>query len=120
MSGSLPDLSVVLACTDRFATIAATVSRLRAQTIRERIELVIVATSRAALDLPVDAVSGFWGHRIVEVGQLDSIAGANVALWWIPVGHRPTVAESADRLRRVRESGPTPYAFTLRKSFPQE
>lgn len=49
---------------------------------------------------------------------LDSIAGANVALWWIPVGHHPTIAESAERLRRVRECGPTPYAFTLRKSFP--
>jgi hypothetical protein len=49
---------------------------------------------------------------------LDSIAGANVALWWIPAGSRPTVAESAERLRSVRERGPTPYAFTLRQSFP--
>jgi hypothetical protein len=49
---------------------------------------------------------------------LDSIAGGNVALWWVPIGHRPTVAESADRLQHVRQFGPTPYAFTLRKSFP--
>ena len=48
---------------------------------------------------------------------LDSIAGVNVALWWIPVGHHPTVAESAERLRHVRIHGPTPYAFTLRKVF---
>jgi hypothetical protein len=48
---------------------------------------------------------------------LDSIAGVNVALWWIPAGHRPTVAESAERLRHVREFGPTPHAFTLRKAF---
>jgi len=48
---------------------------------------------------------------------LDSIAGANVALWWIPAGHRPTIAESAERLRHVREFGPTTDAFTLRKSF---
>jgi hypothetical protein len=48
---------------------------------------------------------------------LDSIAGANVALWWIPAGHRPTVAESAERLRQVRTFGPTPDAFTLRKWF---
>jgi hypothetical protein len=50
---------------------------------------------------------------------LDSIAGANVALWWIPAGQRPTVAESAERLRSVRIHGPTPYAFTLRRSFPK-
>jgi len=49
---------------------------------------------------------------------LDSIAGANVALWWIPEGHRPTIAESVERLRNVRKFGPTSYAFTLRHSFP--
>jgi hypothetical protein len=49
---------------------------------------------------------------------VDSIVGASVALWWIPVGHRPTIAESAERLRSVRNHGPTPYAFTMRKSFP--
>jgi hypothetical protein len=49
---------------------------------------------------------------------LDSIAGANVALWWIPEGHRPTVLESAERLRHIRQFGPAPYAFTLRNSFP--
>ena len=48
---------------------------------------------------------------------LDSIAGANVALWWIPAGYHPTVAESAERLRHVRKFGPTSHAFTLRKSF---
>ena len=49
---------------------------------------------------------------------LDHIAGASVALWWIPVGHRPTIAESAERLRSVRHRGPTSYAFTLRNAFP--
>jgi len=49
---------------------------------------------------------------------LDSVAGANVALWWVAAGHRPTISESAERLRHVRQFGPTPYAFTLRSSFP--
>lgn len=49
---------------------------------------------------------------------LDSIAGAGVALWWVEVGHRPTVSESAERLRHVRQFGPTPRAFTLRNAFP--
>lgn len=50
---------------------------------------------------------------------VDSIAGASVALWWIPISHRPSIAESAERLRAVRDLGPSPYAFTLRKAFPQ-
>ena len=49
---------------------------------------------------------------------VDSIVGASVALWWIPAGHRPDIAESAERLRSVRDRGPTPHAFTLRKAFP--
>ncbi|MGW0772656.1 DUF3291 domain-containing protein [Streptomyces sp. NPDC002835] len=39
-------------------------------------------------------------------------------MWWVPAGHRPTIAEAEQRLLHVREHGPTPYAFTLRKPFP--
>jgi hypothetical protein len=49
---------------------------------------------------------------------LDHVEGTSLALWWIPIGHRPTIAESAERLRAIRKSGPTIYAFTLRKPFP--
>jgi len=48
---------------------------------------------------------------------VDHIAKASMALWWIPIGHRPTIAESAERLRSVHNLGPTAYAFTIRKSF---
>ncbi|MFF7334157.1 DUF3291 domain-containing protein [Streptomyces sp. NPDC090306] len=41
-----------------------------------------------------------------------------VALWWVPAGHRPSVAEAEERLLHLRAHGPTPYAFTLRASFP--
>ncbi|MFF8590902.1 DUF3291 domain-containing protein [Streptomyces sp. NPDC015220] len=44
-------------------------------------------------------------------------AEAVTALWWVPAGHRPTVAEAEDRLLHLRANGPTPYAFTLRTSF---
>ncbi|MBB5958967.1 hypothetical protein FHS29_005576 [Saccharothrix tamanrassetensis] len=40
------------------------------------------------------------------------------ALWWMPAGHRPAVAEAEDRLAHLREHGPTPFAFTLRETFP--
>jgi hypothetical protein len=45
-------------------------------------------------------------------------AEAMTALWWVPAGHRPTVTEAQERLVRLREDGPTPFAFTLRETFP--
>lgn len=50
-----------------------------------------------------------WFERVQE---------AMTALWWVPAGHRPTVAEAEARLLHLRAHGPTPYAFTLRTSFP--
>ncbi|MGC0374904.1 DUF3291 domain-containing protein [Streptomyces sp. SAI-229] len=50
-----------------------------------------------------------WFERVEE---------AMVALWWVPKGHRPTVAEAESRLLHLRANGPTPHAFTLRTSFP--
>jgi hypothetical protein len=41
-----------------------------------------------------------------------------LALWWIPVGHHPTVEEAKARLSHLRQHGPTPYAFSFGKSFP--
>jgi heme-degrading monooxygenase HmoA len=48
----------------------------------------------------------------------ERMAEAHMALWWIPRGHLPTTREAEERVLRVRESGPTPYAFTLREHFP--
>ncbi|GHH89679.1 hypothetical protein GCM10017771_41440 [Streptomyces capitiformicae] len=52
-----------------------------------------------------------WFERVQE---------AMVVLWWVPAGHRPTVAEAESRLLHLRANGPTPYAFTLRTSFPAQ
>ncbi|HEX6423233.1 MAG TPA: DUF3291 domain-containing protein [Acidimicrobiales bacterium] len=41
-----------------------------------------------------------------------------VALWWVPAGHRPTVAEAKQRLDALDRLGATPEAFTFRRSFP--
>jgi hypothetical protein len=48
----------------------------------------------------------------------EKLREAVTALWWVPAGHRPTVAEAETRLLHLRTHGPTPYAFTLRTSFP--
>ncbi|MFE0423581.1 DUF3291 domain-containing protein [Streptomyces sp. NPDC058953] len=50
-----------------------------------------------------------WFERVHE---------AMTTLWWVPAGHRPTVAEAESRLIRLRAEGPTPEAFTLGRSFP--
>ena len=41
-----------------------------------------------------------------------------VALWWVPAGHLPDVAEARDRLDFLADHGPTPYAFGLRTAEP--
>jgi uncharacterized protein DUF3291 len=50
-----------------------------------------------------------WFHRIAE---------AHLALWWIPVGHIPSVADAEKRITYLRMNGPTSYAFTLADPFP--
>jgi hypothetical protein len=42
---------------------------------------------------------------------------AMVVLWWIPIGHEPTIDESRERLNYLRAHGPTPYAFTFKQRF---
>lgn len=39
------------------------------------------------------------------------------ALWWVPTGHRPSIAEAESRLEHLREHGPSPAAFTFRHHF---
>ena len=41
----------------------------------------------------------------------------STALWWVPDGERPTVEQALARLRHLREHGPTPQAFSLRRRF---
>jgi Domain of unknown function (DUF3291) len=41
-----------------------------------------------------------------------------LALWWVPAGHRPTVAECETRIRSLEAHGPTSFAFTFQQTFP--
>jgi len=45
-----------------------------------------------------------WFARMDTPGQV---------LWWVPYGHRPTLAEAADRLAQLAQHGPGPAAFTF-------
>jgi hypothetical protein len=39
------------------------------------------------------------------------------ALWWVPAGHIPGVAEGMERVALLRAKGPTEDAFTFRQTF---
>jgi len=48
----------------------------------------------------------------------EPMEGPILALWWIPAGHVPTVAEAIERLQHLKEHGPSVHAFTFGKPFP--
>lgn len=41
-----------------------------------------------------------------------------LALWWVPVGYRPTIEEGWGKVQTLRRLGPTAEAFTFRHTFP--
>ncbi|WP_199040838.1 DUF3291 domain-containing protein [Glycomyces salinus] len=44
---------------------------------------------------------------------------AYAAMWWVPVGHDPTVQEAEKKLTLLRERGPNPEVFTMKEKFPK-
>ncbi len=71
----------------------------------------------------IEALSAFahrGAHRDVMRRRrewFEPMAEAYLALWWVPAGHRPSVEEAQDRLRYLRDHGPTPEVFTFRDRF---
>src|SRR5262245_20566973 len=41
------------------------------------------------------------------------LGGHALALWWVPVGTLPTVADAKERLSAITSEGPTPRAFSF-------
>ena len=74
-----PALSVVLATADDFETIRKTVAHLDRQSVRNRLELVIVTASRERLGMDPAQAAGFAAHQVVELGAIESIGRANAA-----------------------------------------
>jgi hypothetical protein len=75
----LPEISVVLITRSSFLTIRKTVRHLLQQTVRDRLELLIVAPSREALSLADSDVEGFHSLQVVEVGPIRSMSDARTA-----------------------------------------
>ena len=63
----------------------------------------------------------FSGHHLEVMRRrrewFERMGEAFMALWWVPVGHIPTLGEAEERLDHLREHGPTPQAFSFRQSF---
>ena len=47
----------------------------------------------------------------------EKLAEPQLALWWIPAGHRPTVGEAQQRLNLLAAQGPGPRAFSFRQRY---
>ena len=61
--------------------------------------------------------SGHLGPLRNRREWFEPLEGPSLVLWWVPEGHIPTVEEAKEKLRLLKERGPTPSAFTFRTSF---
>lgn len=52
-----------------------------------------------------------WFNKMIAMHQ---------ALWWIPVGHIPSVEEGKAKLNHLQEHGVSKTAFTFAKPFPHD
>jgi glycosyltransferase involved in cell wall biosynthesis len=89
-----PAMSVIVVTPDRYATVERCIRHLRAQTVRDQLELVIVAPSLAALDARPAHLSDFRWVHLIEVGPITSVAQARAA--GIRQARAPVVALTED------------------------
>ena len=86
------------------------------------------ADDRMAINMSVweamDALQGYV-YQSAHVGPLrdrkkwfEPIEGPILALWWIPAGTIPTIADAVERLQVLKERGPSRDAFTFKAPFP--
>jgi hypothetical protein len=47
----------------------------------------------------------------------DNIPEDSYVLWWVPIGHIPTIEEAVQKLDYLRNHGETPNAFTFKSNF---
>jgi hypothetical protein len=76
---SSPDMSVVLITRGSVRAIRKTIQHLLRQTVIDRLELLIVAPSRATLDLADADVQGFHSVQVIELGPIVSMSAARTA-----------------------------------------
>lgn len=90
----LPALSVVLPVPVRFALVRRTLRHLRAQTIRDRIELLMVMPRGPAADVDRGELAGFADARVVEIEDGATITACRCA--GVRAARAPVVAFAED------------------------
>ena len=50
----------------------------------------------------------------------EHVSGVYVALWWVPIGHRPSVDEAKKRLDHLQRHAPSQFAFTFKSVVPPD
>jgi hypothetical protein len=50
----------------------------------------------------------FYGRR---AEWFEHFEGPYFVMWWVPVGHRPSVQEAVERLEHLKQHGPSDQAF---------
>ncbi len=75
----------------------------------------------------IDALHAYTyrtGHAEVYAGRkrwfvdMKAVVGGHaLAMWWIPAGARPTVADARQRLTAIVANGPSERAFTFKQRF---
>jgi hypothetical protein len=50
----------------------------------------------------------FYGRR---TEWFDKFEGPPFVLWWVPIGHRPSVQGAVERLAHLKQHGPSDHAF---------
>ncbi|MBU1376369.1 MAG: DUF3291 domain-containing protein [Alphaproteobacteria bacterium] len=71
----------------------------------------------------MDALAGFVyrsAHRDIMRRRKEwfEVMAVYQTLWWVPVGHTPTIAEGLEKLATFERLGPTAEAFSFRHPFP--
>ena len=72
-------MSVVLITPDCYETIDLTMAHLLAQSVRDQLEIVIVAPSADRLEADEVALATFHSFQVVEVGEIKAVGEANAA-----------------------------------------
>ncbi len=74
-----PEMSVLIVTPDNYQTIRKTIRHLRAQTVRDRLEIIIGAPSQERLGLIESDLEPFHSYKLVEVGEIRVLTDAKVA-----------------------------------------
>jgi len=78
MSGcDFPEISVVIVTPDDYESIRKVIGCLHAQTVKDRLQLMIVAPSAEALVVDPSELKDFFQYRVIGIGKIGSFASAS-------------------------------------------